>query len=550
MSIPEKPLPPVASLPRRLRVTDGMGRSRTLDDSPAAWACLAEAPPGAPLLLLGLGPAPLSAPPVAASGHASRIAYLEAPEMAAQCPAPAERGVPNAWQQLTPEDLADFLDSPLRSGENRDENRPAIWLYTQEARLFSDFWGPLLGTLRARLLGIRRGPEDPTAPVVLLPGEASGLLIHELEEAFTAHGLAVRRLPVEPEACLAATTAFLQDARPTLFFSVNLQGLDAEGALAHLLEACDVPVAVWFVDNPWHCLSRLRLPWWRRLTLFVTDESFIYPLQRHGAACVKHLPLAAWYTPDRLPCPDSKTLEHFAPLRPVVFVGRSAFPDRNAFFAGCRLPDTLLQDAMALLDSKTPPHVHWWGERLALERYWPGPACREAGWGAEQCSSRRRSLWLGEAAPHGLTVFGDQGWLPVLQDRATAARPPDLRPPLDYYGALPRLYAAARYSLNVTSLLLPSGLTQRHFDVWMAGGFLLTDATPGLALFDPELVREVALPTPAHLGPALQRLERDPALRTHLAAAWRNELLRAHTLEHRVAAVLEHIRPCTASAHK
>lgn len=537
MSIPEKPLPPAPSLPRRLRVTDSLQRSRTLDDSPAAWACLAPAPTGAPLLLLGLGPAPLLAPPFENSGNAPRrsVAYLEALDMTAQCPSPAERGVPANWQRLTPEDLTTFLESAALT----EGNWPEIWLYSQEPRLFPDFWGPLLGALRARLSGARRGPEDPTAPVVLLPGEESGLLIRELEAAFAHHGLTVARLPVEPEACLAATAAFLKNARPTAFFSVNLQGLDSEGALAHLLEACDVPVAVWFVDNPWHCLSRLRLPWWRRLALFVTDESFIQPLQRHGATRVNHLPLAAWYTPDRLPSHCNVEPDAFTQLRPLTFVGRSTFPDRDAFFAGCRTPAPVWKEAMVRLGSATPPHAHWWSEKLAPGDCWPGHACREAGWGAEQCSSLRRALWLAAAAPHGLTVFGDQGWLPTLQGHATADNPPDLRPPLDYYGALPRLYATARYSLNATSLLLPAGLNQRHFDVWMAGGFLLTDATPGLTLFDPELVREVALPTPAALAPTLRRLEADPALRPQIASAWRNEILRAHTYVHRVGTVLE-----------
>ena len=532
----------------RCRVLDDMGRSRTLDSSAASWVRLTPEPSvcgptthNMPVLLLGLGPAPQAAPPYALPHPATpprQIVYLEAPAMAAQLPAPAARGVPEDWRGLTPEQLMPFLEACQKARTGAE-----IWLYAQESRLFSAFWGPVLGQVRAHLGGLtglsRRGAEAPCRQTVLLPGEAHSLLTHELEAAFAARGYTPVRLPENPAACLAAVTARLRDERPALFLSVNLRGLDAEGTLAHLLAACGVPVAVWFVDNPWHCLSSLRLPWWQGLPLFVTDASFVEPLRRHGAASVHHLPLAAWYSPDSLPqAGPGPAAAGSEALNPVVFVGRSAFPQRDAFFAACRTPAVLLAEATARVHTTTPPHVHWWGEQLGVNAWWPGSACREAGFGAEQCALLRRRVWLAEAARHGLTVFGDAGWrTPPLSEQ-----PIDLRPPLDYYGSLARVYAAAHVSLNVTSLLLPAGLTQRHFDVWAAGGFLLTDATPGLALFPPELTRDIALPVATDLGPALRRLANDPALRGHLQTAWQKEIASRHTYAHRVDAIIEQLQ--------
>ena len=124
--------------------------------------------------------------------------------------------------------------------------------------------------------------------------------------------------------------------------------------------------------------------------------------------------------------------------------------------------------------------------------------------------------------------MGDAAWrdhLPCLHD---------LRPPVDYYGTLPRLYRQARLTLNVTSLLLPAGLTQRHFDVWMAGGFCITDATPGLDIFPKRLAAEVSMPHPSALPALCRRLEDDPRLRDDLAAAWRTCITEAHTYSHRL----------------
>jgi spore maturation protein CgeB len=131
--------------------------------------------------------------------------------------------------------------------------------------------------------------------------------------------------------------------------------------------------------------------------------------------------------------------------------------------------------------------------------------------------------------------LGDDGWFELLAPDGT--EPVDIRPPVDYYASLSSVYAGARYSLNVASLLLPSALTQRHFDVWTAGGFLLTDATPGLDIFPEELTAPIRLASPQDLPGAVERLEREPALYRHLQRAWQN-CLKEHTIRRRILTVL------------
>lgn len=582
--------------PARLRIPNELGQLRTLPDEalpddvapdgrlPATFDVLpprgqgAEAP--AEVVVLGLGPNPATARR-AVEGALAGLRARNTPSgrqgapnvQVIECPAfihYMEEATHGAWRAAIPAGWT--LAGPEGFSPER-LSRALVVVYREAERLFPTFWGPLLGTARAVRLAPapalppdgekgHAGPRSARPRTVLLPGTEGSLLLPELEMALAAEGLTPRR--VDPDTLHADLPRLLADQRPALLLSVNLQGLDAWGERFHLLRACGVDVAVWCVDNPFHLLSALRGPWWRGALLCVTDASFIPLLRAHGAQRVLHLPLATgpeFFGPE--PAGDDGTAGAaqpsplaISPLNPVVFVGRSAFPGKRGFFAGQRVAPDLLNEALSLLDAPghrsdvhCRPDFHWWTARLGIANLWPGNAVRAAGLGAEECALARRVRCLNAAAPHGLTVYGDDGWQPLL------APGTDLRPPVDYYVTLPAVYRAARWSLNITSLLLPAGLTQRHFDVWAAGGFCITDDTPGLDIFPEELRREIAF-SPARsggndtappagsgdapgLGTLLHRLERDPALRADLVAAWRAHILSRHTYRHRMRTLLD-----------
>ncbi len=110
-----------------------------------------------------------------------------------------------------------------------------------------------------------------------------------------------------------------------------------------------------------------------------------------------------------------------------------------------------------------------------------------------------------------------------------------LLPPVDYYGPLAGMYAQARCVVGAVSPLRPHGLTQRHFDVWAAGGLLVTDETPGLSIFPEELVRQSSYRAPREIGAAIERAE---ARRQELIEAWRALIGREHTYPRRIDAIL------------
>ncbi len=477
------------------------GTRLTLDSGRQAFEKLRSGNTGT--LFLGLGPDMQG--PAALACPDKPVFWTEHPDFAARVKGVAPPSPPENWKYVDTDDIAALPPDC------------AVFCYRLNMQLFPEFWGPLRAGITARSLN----PGTRTRSL-LLPGDAHSLLTKELETAFADEGFAVRR--VDPAHMLKNLPALPAGELPALCLSVNLRGLDAGGENFYLLRACGVPTAIWLVDNPWHILSALRGNWWREAHLYVTDASFLPALRAAGASKVFHLPLASWMKP---PLDD-------APLRlaPLLFVGRSAFPGKRGFFAAERAPVKLLAEARTLLETGGKiPDFHWWVRKLGQS---PPAGTRAAGLGAEESSLARRALWLRAALPHGLTVYGDENWRELLPSA-------DLRPPVDYYTTLPRLYAAARYSLNVTSLLLPAGLTQRHFDVWSAGGFLITDATPGLEIFPPELTREISLRLPSELAPLLRRLENEPALRADLRQAWKTLLAEQHTYRQRVRHICETI---------
>ncbi len=134
-----------------------------------------------------------------------------------------------------------------------------------------------------------------------------------------------------------------------------------------------------------------------------------------------------------------------------------------------------------------------------------------------------------------MTLFGDKGW----KQQLTA---PDLRPPVDYFTAVPSIYAGAGTTLNMTSPLLPCGLTQRNFDVWAAGGFLLTDRTSGLSIFPSDLIAECSFNTPAELPELCDRFETFPKLKKSLTKIWHQVILAEHTYKNRVDNILNFLQ--------
>jgi hypothetical protein len=380
--------------------------------------------------------------------------------------------------------------------------------------------------------------------LIILPDSGKELLRRELALAFTQLGFSV--IKAAPDSLSDPGHLHylprLLELDPLLFFSVNLQGLLGRSETARLLLSAGIPVLVWFVDNPWHILSAMRGPEWKDFHLAVTDRSFIRTLALAGAGHVLHLPLAA--SPEHMQS-EKRADPVFANLKELAFVGRTAFPGRDKFFAGQILPESSLDKARLCLKKgfrleEERPDFRWWVRELGLsplhEAFWPGKKARGPGLGAAQCNVwwRADCLQAALAGKNALTLFGDASWRDELKGGIE-----DLRPPLDYYADLPQLYRTADFSLNLNSLLLPAGLSQRIFDIWAAGGFCLTDWSEGLRLFPQELTEEICFRSPEELPDLLARFKADPARKERIRKKWREHILSEHSYVGRLRELLK-----------
>ena len=506
--MPQKPSAATVTRPRHLTVLDEIGMKKSMPADPAQFEWQAvPGRDGGPLIFLGLGPEPGNLPEWFDISPDKSVFFLESQTFIDQVDG---WRVPANFERISPEEFTTAATSGAR-----------VARYLPAQRAFPAFFAPLT----ARLILGTAAPKRK-AKTVWLPFTESDLLGRELVLAFEAKGYTVRfpdheSLGRHPGNVLPK---LLKEGAPDLFFSINFKGLDHFGLGHAILREAGVPVAVWMVDNPFNLLPAVKAHYWKETHLFVTDHTFIGPLIETGARRVTHLPLAA--SPELFAKGGVPPAHALGLAERLVFVGRSKFPDRDKFFAGETIPAELVDQVSDNAPSRRD--FLWWRERLGGIPLWPGNAVRKIGAGAEFSGHRWKRGCLEAAGP--VTIFGDEGW----KDLENA----DLRPFVDYYAHLPAIYRGAGAVLNVTGGQLPAGLTQRHFDVWCAGGFLLTDTHPGLRIFPEELVEPVRFGHPEKIRPLFERFRADSKEKRELAQAWQELILRDHTYADRVETVL------------
>jgi len=466
----------------------------------------------APVVFLGLGPEPEKLPGWFDLPADEVIFFLECQSVADQVENWAQR-VPDNFQRITADEFT------RESSANAHVVR-----YLPAQRGFPSYFAPL--TARLTLGAARPARLDKT---VWIPVSDHDLLCRELAQAFRDTGYSVVMIDHENLGRHPGQTLpdLLAQGVPDLFFSVNFKGLDPFGLGHAILREAGVKVGIWLVDNPFNLLTAVKSGYWKAAKLFVTDHSFIGPLIHEGARWAAHLPLAAspplFETGGELPA-HGQGIE-----RRLVFVGRSQFPDKDKFFAGLAVPGDLADRVAAGRPGERFDH-HWWREQMDIAPLWPGNAVREIGAGAEWAGRRWKRECLESCGR--VVIFGDHGWKDLGNPDA------DLRPPVDYYAHLPAVYRSAAVTLNVTGMQLPAGLTQRHFDVWCAGGFLITDANPGLNIFPEELVDPIRFTRPGGIRDLYLAFREETKAKQDLRQAWKACILADHTYANRVGTVI------------
>ncbi|XPV77056.1 MAG: DUF3880 domain-containing protein [Desulfovibrio sp.] len=490
--------------PQRIQISSEIGQLQTLASGVSQFELLRQENSG-PIFFLGLGPIPLDTVEIANHFPTDRkIFYVESPHFLHAMPKGYVENIPSHFQSISPEEFAKSSQQPC-----------TIFRYRQGMRLFPSFWS----TPYAQALI----PHPQKSTEVWIPTDGKDLLSGDILHGFENNNCNVKR--VQYNSIGELKQLLLTTSAPDIFFSINGRGFDTYGEIASMLHHAGTRTAMWFVDNPFNILSGFKAPFWKKTLLLCTDDWFIPALKDLGATTASHLPLAAaphFFTP------APKNNEYSSLRDRIVFVGHSEFPAKKGFFAGCSTPDNFEQTALANFAQGTKANF---SDFLQPEMpLWPGKALRAPAYLAEETGRLWRTHCLNQT-PENLTIFGDAGWKDHLPNIS------DIRPEVDYFTQLPAIYANAGINLNMTSPLLPNGLTQRHFDVWAAGGVLLTDYSRGLDIFPKELREQIYFTNPSEIPTKIQKISA-PIYLEQLKIQWFEHIQKHHTYPQRTAAVL------------
>jgi spore maturation protein CgeB len=333
----------------------------------------------------------------------------------------------------------------------------------------------------------------------------------------------------------------VSDFSPDLVFTINHLGFDREGVLLDTLHRLRIPSVSWYVDSPAIILSLYDGRQSDLAFIFVWDPTYIPEVRALGFERVFPLPLA---TDPEVFSPEKAQPEGNGRQR-VTFVGNSMVPPLEKKLA--RLPDSPefqelfarlyqsfarqpfrrleallrsagLQDHPLLLDLDRQGLTD-----LEATLLWKG-------------TLEYRLACVRKLLPFGPEIYGDPGWRRLLGKGCF------LRPEVNYYDELPRIYGESAINFNATSLQMKAAVNQRVFDAPAAGGFILTDFREQLAeLF--EVGEEVVIFRDPEEIPDLVRFYlKNPKLRTKITAKARRRVLSEHTYRHRVAAMLAEMR--------
>ncbi|BFR48665.1 glycosyltransferase [Nitratidesulfovibrio sp. HK-II] len=341
--------------------------------------------------------------------------------------------------------------------------------------------------------------------------------------------------------------------RPDFAFTINHLGVDREGVLTDLLEKLRLPLASWFVDNPHLILylyRRIVSPW---TAIFTWDADNLPSLRDLGFEHVAYLPLGT--DPVRFAPPRGAPPANHPWRARVSFVGNSmVYKVAHRMKAG-KLPAALLRSYREVAAGFG---AH--GERSVgayLRAHQPELADVYDGLGgmdgmddAErrlsyetmltwEATRQYRAACVARTLPFAPLIVGDTGWRKVFR-----AAPPGwrLHPEINYYTELPAFYPLSDINFNCTSKQMKGAVNQRVFDVPATGSFVLTDWRDQIEnLFEPG--REVVCyGEPEEADDLLRRYLEHPQDRARVVAAAHRRILAEHTYEHRLRALLDHMR--------
>jgi spore maturation protein CgeB len=322
---------------------------------------------------------------------------------------------------------------------------------------------------------------DKCRPLVMY---GNFFLEKEILAAFTTTAAAPERFPyndfTSPLAYENALLRSIQEIRPPFIFSINMKGIDAGGIFAKVAERFDIPVIIWFVDDPRRIFAKQLCPSASdggmpscKMIAACWERAYLPWLKRAGFAAALYLPLATDLSLFHAKRGGSPSIE-------LGFVGTSMVDEfsgkiKEKFLWSDRLSPLVHEASENLLanpDYDVDGDIVACAKRLSIEL--PFSDAKNISWlcaySIHFASMKKRRKTIGGLIEEGIELFGDApGWKNVLGPSIKA------HPDIDYRHGLRDIYADIRINVNVTSCQMPSAVNQRVFDIPCAGSFVLSD---------------------------------------------------------------------------
>ena len=334
---------------------------------------------------------------------------------------------------------------------------------------------------------------------------------------------------------------------PDIVMCTNEYALDEGGYLARLFAHYRIPVVMWYIDKPPVAEGKKSQKFLKEATLvFVTDRVYIDHLRHQGFPHAFWMPLGA--NPERTRAPLAN------PDLPPMFVGAlemkkiaeiesrliNAWPDMRevdrVFIEGAveyyrvhRLAD--VSEAIEALMAETGLSLDLpMGAWRDLERFIE----------FEASLRQRLSIILG-LQDLGIVAVGETTWRDMLGSEHHL--------PSVTYGseALINLYNRALCQINITKYQLKKGVTQRVFDVPLAGGICLTDRRDDVyLLFDVPAEIDV-FETLDDLRRQIVGYKAEPLQRLEKIRRAKRRVEEQHLYRHRLQDIFATVRTCNVS---
>ncbi len=329
----------------------------------------------------------------------------------------------------------------------------------------------------------------------------------------------------------------IQAEKPDYILSINMKGFDGNGILSNAASYFDIPVIVWFVDDPHPILLQQGKFINKHMTALCWEKSYIPYLKKQNFNNVEYLPLAT----------DPTIFSSKSQPSPAINLGFIGSAMGGVFLSDIKKKfiwsDTLipLADKASDIFLENPgisiiKIINDVSEKLSLPL--PFSDDRNITWLCSYiihtASMKKRKMIVSSLLPSGLELFGDpEGWKELLGNTIK------VHSNLDYNSQLCSAYRNIEINLNITSCQMPGAVNQRVFDVPMSGGFILSDNQKDLGeLFEPGK-EAIMYKNIDELKDLVKYYTANKAEKQHIIKAGQKRILDEHTYYHRIKYIQE-----------